>query len=462
MLVSALVPMLGVATVRAQSSLPAKPICGFELVWKNLEQQVPGFRQQYDAFMQEQMAAADAQARPTGTVYDIPVVFHVVYYQNGNTIKGNIPDSVILNQLAVLNRAYRKTHADTGNLRAIFKPLSADAEIRFHLATKDPNGNTTTGITRTATNIEYFGDIGFLQGDMTSIERIKKTAQGGKDAWDTKRYLNIWIADMSISFGGQATPALMGIATPPLNPVPSNWPAGTAQMLHQMIDGVIIQFQVVGNNNPYIAQLAAAGVGTQGRTAVHEVGHYLGLRHIWGDPEAGQACTAQGDDGIGDTPAQADKTDMALNPPSATQNTCGAGTTGDLPDLWENYMDYSKDNFQSMFTQGQVTWMRSICANQRDSLFLNPPPTGIASVNGKEKPLLVYPQPAAQYLNIDFDGKIDQVRIVDMLGKTVVNIAGAKAVARKVDVSNLSAGNYFLQLVSEGHAYNRQVSVLRQ
>lgn len=462
MLVSALIPIVNATTARAQGNIPQKPICGYELVWKNLEQQVPGFRQHYDAFMQEQLNAADAKARPTGTVYDIPVVFHVVYYQNGTTIKGNLPDSVIQNQLAVLNGAYRKTHADTGNLRTIFKPLSADAEIKFHLATKDPNGNTTTGITRTATTIEYFGDIGFLQGDMTSIERIKKTAQGGKDAWDTKRYLNIWIADMSINFGGQATPALMGIATPPLNPVPSNWPAGTAQALGQMIDGVILQFQIVGNNNPYIGQLAAMGVGTKGRTAVHEVGHYLGLRHIWGDPEAGQACTAQGDDGIGDTPAQADKTDVALNPPPATQNTCGAGTTGDLPDLWENYMDYTKDNFQSMFTQGQVTWMRTICADQRDSLFLNPPPTGIGSVKGNDKPLLIYPQPAAQYVNIDFDGKIDQVRIVDMLGKTVISVAGAKASARKIDVSNLPAGNYVLQLVSEGYSYSRRVSVLRQ
>ncbi|WP_198666889.1 M43 family zinc metalloprotease [Taibaiella helva] len=447
---------------QAQTSLPKIPRCGFELVWKQMEQAAPGFREQYDARIQAQLNNPDAQARPTGTVYDIPVVVHVVYYQNGATQKGNLPDSVIRNQIKVLNQAYRKSHADTGNLRAIFKPLSADAEIQFHLATKDPNGNPTTGITRTPTTIQYFGDVAVAMGDISSIERIKKTAAGGADAWNTSRYLNIWIADMRIEFNGQVLPAIMGIARPPVNPLPPNWPAGEAGGLAQMVDGVILQYHAVGNNNPYISELSSFGMGNQGRTAVHEVGHYLGLRHIWGDPDAGQECTPQGDDGIDDTPAQATMTDMQANPPSPTLNTCGAGTANDQPDLWENYMDYSKDNFQSMFTLKQVAHMRSICGNQRDSLFLDTPaPVSVAEVLSQDKALKVYPQPAAQYIDIGFDGKFDRLRIINTLGATVLADDKAGSGIRRVDISRLANGNYYLQVIGGGRSYNRQIVIRR-
>lgn len=455
--------LLGVCitTAQAQQQLPSGPQCGFGMVWKKLEQQMPHFREQYDARMQAQLADPNTKAKPTGTVYDIPVVVHVVYYQNGSTVRGNVPDSVIRNQIAVLNGAYRKNHADTGHIRSVFKPLSADAEIKFHLATTDPAGNATSGITRTPTNVDYFGDLGFMSGDISSIERIKKTSAGGIDPWDTKRYLNIWIADMRISYMGQVVPAIMGIATPPINPLPSNWPAEMGEA--GMIDGVILQYHAVGNNNPYFSELAAYGLGNQGRTAVHEVGHYLGLRHIWGDPEQGQECTAQGDDGIGDTPAQATMTDMTLNPPSATQNTCGMGQPNDLPDLWENYMDYSKDNFQSMFTVQQVAHMRSICANQRDSLFLQttPNPVGIASVTAKDNQLLVYPQPAGSYLDIRFDGKIDQVRLVNILGVTVLQRSSVRQGELRLDIRGLANGNYYLQVISGKQAVSRQVVIRR-
>lgn len=448
-------------TINAQNTNLHIPRCGHELVWKNIDQQNPGYKQQFYTNIEEQTSYA---ARPTGTIYDIPVVFHVVYYQNGTTVKGNIPDSVIMNQLAVLNGAFRKKHADTANVRSVFKPISADAEIQFHLATKDPQGNATTGITRTATNIEYFGDINFMMGDLSSIERIKKSNQGGKDPWNTKRYLNIWIADMSISFMGQVTPALMGIAIPPLNPAPPNWDPADVQGLSSLIDGVVLQFQVVGNNNPTIPELSQYGVGTAGRTAVHEVGHYLGMRHIWGDPEQNEACTPQGDDGIDDTPAQADKTDVALNPPPPTQNTCGAGTTNDLPDLWENYMDYSKDNFQAMFTQGQVALMRSICANQRDSLFSsNDQPNSIGSTNEEQNKLIVYPQPAGQYINFNFPDKIDHIRVMSITGATLITVDGtnANAQSKRIDVSDLTTGSYFLQILSNGHLYTKKIVVLQ-
>jgi hypothetical protein len=445
-------------SVLAQSNVTgSRPICGYELLWKNLEQRIPDFRVKYDAYFKEQ---SNVQAKPTGTEYEIPVVFHVVYYQNGAAIKGNLHDSILLNQLAVLNDAFRKTHSDTGNLRAIFKPLSADAEIQFHLATVDPDGNPTSGITRTATNIRYFGDWSLMMGELTSIERIKKTAEGGKDPWDTRRYLNIWISDMSIDQGGGVVmPTVIGLATPPLNPPPPNWDPDDILRLNELTDGILLQFQAVGSNNPYIAELSSLNMGNKGRTAVHEVGHYLGLRHIWGDAYAGEACTVQGDDGIGDTPAQANGTSIALNPPSAVQNTCDSGTANDLPDLWENYMDYTKDSFLSMFTQGQVAFMRGVCANQRDSLFWDD--TVDIGKPKDESILQVYPQPATQYLNVKFPGKIDQIRIINTLGQTILHIKDPGVSTNKIDVNMVAPGNYYLQIIGSGNSYTRKIVILR-
>ena len=115
---------------------------------------------------------------------------------------------------------------------------------------------------------------------MTDLEKVKSTADGGIDPWDQSRYLNIWVCDMSI-FG---VTALLGYATPPAG-LP-NWPPGSSGTLG---DGVVIQYQAFGSNNP---NQIGQGIVVKGRTPSHEVGHYLGLRHIWGDGD----CTAE--DGI--------------------------------------------------------------------------------------------------------------------------------------------------------------------
>ena len=432
----------------AQNTNLKLPRCGYELVWKNLEKNNPGFRQKYDEYIIGKHN--NAAAKPTGVIYRIPVVFHVVYYKNGTTEKGNVADSVLQHQITILNNAYRKRHSDTGNLRPLFKPLSADAEIEFYLATKDPSGANTTGITRTPTTIDGFGDISVFES-MDSLERIKHTTQGGHDGWPSSRYLNIWVADMSINIGpGMSFIAILGYATPPLNPLPPNWGTDPTQLLG-MGDGVVLQYHCVGGSkNPDVAEVMP--MSSSGRTAVHEVGHYLGLRHIWGDPVADSlACTPQGSDGINDTPDQAQE---SSGNPSATQNTCHASDPGDQPDLWENYMDYSDDVNVVMFTQGQVNLMRGILGNQRDSL-VNQAPTGFYDKDTKRNALVVYPQPAKQNLVIAFEGKIDQVILIDVLGKTVKTNKGSKT----IDVSNLPSGMYFIKLQSGHEFYTRQVLV---
>ena len=447
--------LLASALPAAAQQAPAIPRCGFELIWKNLEGANPGFRAQYDA----QFATAGTASKPTGDIYYIPVVFHVLY----NTPAENLPDSVIQNQIAVLNGAYRKQHADVGAVRGIFQPISADAEIEFYLATADPDGNPTTGITRTATTYTTFLEpFSFFAGDFSSVERAKSTAEGGHDAWPTSRYLNIWSVDMSLEFGGTSNPFLFGYATPPLNPLPANWgtdPAG----LDLLKDGVMLQYQTVGSNNPNAADLEALNVFSEGRTAVHEVGHYLGLRHIWGDPaDSTAACTAMGDDGIADTPPQAEESANNGSCPSNTQNTCGAGAPGDQPDNWENYMDYSSEPCQAMFTEGQVAHMRQIAGNQRDSLTSTSAPTAVAGIRYLPLSLAVFPQPANEVLSLHYAGNIDALTITNAIGQVALVADGAAVNAsRKVDINSLPAGVYQLSIRDCARTVSKRISVMR-
>lgn len=283
------------------------------------------------------------------TIYRIPVVFHIVY----NTTEENMPDSLIYSQLEVLNKDFRKLNADTVNHRTIFKDRAADVGFDFFLATIDPDGNPTTGITRTETNVTSF-QATFPDFDM---DKMKFSVSNGADAWDTDNYLNIWVCNT----GG----SILGFAYPP--ETAPNWQAGQVPTNHGKW-GVVISYEVFGFNNP----LATGGlnIADQGRTAVHEVGHYFGLRHIWGDAGSvffpGPDCDITKDDGIDDTPHMGENSQTSGC--NINKNSCTNGETPDEPDMFENYMDYSVESCQNMFTQGQADLMQSMAITGRPDL----------------------------------------------------------------------------------------------
>ena len=176
-----------------------------------------------------------SEAVPSGVI-TIPVVVHVVY----NNSTENISTAQIQSQIDVLNADFRRTNSDADGTWS----QAADSEIEFCLATVDPNGNATTGITRTSTSVTAFG----------TNDNMKFNSSGGKDAWPAGEYLNMWVCDIS---GG-----ILGYA---------QFPGGSAST-----DGVVIDYQYFGTIG------TATSPFDLGRTTTHEVGHWLNLRHIWG------------------------------------------------------------------------------------------------------------------------------------------------------------------------------------
>jgi hypothetical protein len=249
-------------------------------------------------------------------VVRIPVVVHVVWHDEAQ----NISDAQVHSQLDVLNADFRRRNADVAHVPAVWQPLAADARVGFALATVDPAGASTTGITRTHTARAVFD----------TDDAVKSAATGGADAWPADVYLNIWVCQLG---GG-----LLGYA---------QFPGGAAKT-----DGVVLLHTGFGTAG------TAAAPFDGGRTATHEVGHWLNLRHIWGDD--GEGCS--GDDFVADTPNQGGPN---YGQPTFPTVSCDNGPDGDM---FMNYMDYTDDAAMGMFTTGQAARMAACLAGPRFSL----------------------------------------------------------------------------------------------
>lgn len=420
------------AGFNARSQSVSHERCGAVSVAQKMNQGIPGYATQFEQWLEEFKSSNTSRAAGYDSTLFVRVVVHVVY----NTPQQNLDDSVILNQINILNRDFGRTNADTVNMRTDFNGVkSTNSKIVFFLAQTDPNGNPTTGITRTSTSTTTFFDL--LNGGLA--EGVKYTAEGGIDAWDTDRYLNIWVCNMAIPLLG---PSILGYATPP-DGLP-NWDPGATTGI---VDGVVIQFQAFGDNNPNPLTSLGTTFTVKGRTPVHEVGHYLGLRHIWGDETN---CT--GTDGMDDTPAAEDASAQDCD---ASKNTCVDNIQGqDLPDMIENYMDYSSEDCQNSFTKMQVDFMRWVLRTKRQNVHW----VSLTSTDEVERnpALSIVPNPANDFIRVNAplgDETIGDIIIRDVCGKLVVQQRWNRGGG--IDVSSLRPGIYFVSLMAEG----RQVAL---
>jgi hypothetical protein len=393
-------------------------VCGYEHFIKIQKAHSPHYIENLDRMNEEAKTSSNNRG---GSNYTLPVVFHVLH----NSENQNIPDSVVLSQLEVLNEDYRRMNADAINTRDIFLPVAADTDINFALATIDPDGNPTTGITHTYTDRESF-EIDIFSQTMT-LDEVKHAETGGSDAWNPEHYVNIWICNIDGGFLGQ----IFGYAYPPAGL--DNWPEGS-EAPDMSNEGIVLHYTVVGRNNPY-ADEDGTSENNLGRALVHEMGHYLGLRHIWGDELFTDICSEE--DGIDDTPLCGSGDQFACD---FEANTCDDGTENDQPDMLENYMDYTQDECYNMFTQGQKMMMHYVIDEIRFELLTNS--VGIKNPIETNQ-ISVWPNPSIARISFSLPSATSQFTyaIRNILGEIVLR---GQTSIQSLDVSKLSTGTYIL------------------
>jgi len=340
------------------------------------------------------MLQSTETASPSATL-TVPVVVHILW----RTPAEDIADDQVRSQIESLNADFARGNADFFRVPAVFAARAASTGIRFVLATTDPDGRPTTGIVRKRTSAQLW----------INDDRIKSARTGGSDPWDTHAYLNIWVGNLS--------PSLLGVATFPGTPADR--------------DGIVIRHNAFGTRG------TATAPWDKGRTLTHEVGHWLGLRHLWGD-------TPCGDDGIDDTPRQ--KTGNRGNPSfPLLRNECANGPDGDM---FMNFMDLSDDAALLMFTRGQAAFMRTQLTTARK---------GILSSKGAGEPWNLTPVPSPALVRFHPNPAREHIRIEGIRPDTPVEIYNGhgQLLLRKrmgegrLDLPNLPAGIYRLQAGGE-------------
>jgi hypothetical protein len=270
------------------------------------------------------------------TTYVIPIVVHVIHGgQNIGTFP-NVSQAQINSQIPVLNNDFAGSGFNSGNVPAAFAALKADCNISFCMAQLDPNGNSLQepGINRVNYNTIQGATNPAAASSQNAFFNLMDNTIKPNTIWDPTRYLNIWISDAHNAIG------ILGYASFPSGSGLTGLGGGTGTALD---DGVWIWTRSFGTINvmaPY----------NRGRTATHEVGHWLGLRHVWGDSNCGT-------DFCNDTPVQQTSNFGCPNFPKVT---CTNGPNGDM---FMNFMDYSDDPCLYMFTPDQRTRMHTALAN---------------------------------------------------------------------------------------------------
>ncbi len=338
------------------------------------------------------------QRTSSNAVIRIPVVVHILYNQPHE----NISDEQVMHQIETLNKSFRRQNADTANAPAHFASLAADCEIEFHLATSDPQRRSTNGIVRKYTPVKSW----------KADDKMKFSSEMGADGWDSKSYLNIWVCNLSRVAGY------------------STFPGGDPAK-----DGIVLGYSVFGTGG--------SGGFELGRTAVHEAGHWMNLKHLWGDEHCG-------DDGVDDTPKQSS---YNTGCPATAKVSCGNGPYGDM---FMNYMDFTNDACMNLFTKGQKARMRN--------LFLTGGPRhSILSSTGLNEPLILesplpdepprwlqphlFPNPALTEMTLDLSydirwlGKV--ISIFNQQGQVMMQFTVTSKV-QQVNVGKLSSGMYYL------------------
>jgi hypothetical protein len=352
--------------------------------------------------------------RRNGTFF-IPVVVHIVF--NNKNSEENISEENILSQIEVLNQDFRQKNDQSG-LPIAFKNIAADVNIEFFLATTDPKGKKTNGIRRVGTSSKsVWEEKAMLNGSQK--RKVYFSNIEGDDAWDTKKYLNIWVCKMPSDKSGYAT-------------FPNNVKTDEA-------DGIVIDYCFFGTKG-----VAAANKPFHlGRTCTHEIGHFLNLQHLWGASVSNDDCMT--DDGVDDTPRQ---TNPVAGCPSNPIFQCGNSV------MYQNFMNYTNDDCMSLFTLGQKARMTDALMFFRKDLISNM----IATNDTQVADFQVFPNPASNFLNIKMEQKGDYF-LANAQGQALAH-GTFEAGINQLEISNFPNGIYQIGIIIDYVRINKIINIL--
>ena len=343
----------------------------------------------------------------------LPVAVHVVMED-----PQSFSYARILHQIDVLNKDFAKKSDNILKLNEEFVDLAADTEIRFCLAATDPDGNPTTGVTFTQTDIDNIA----LERNDDGRYVVHYDQLGGKTGWDPTRYINIWIAE----YGN----GILGYGSLP----------GTAAYPEEM--GLVMDPVSFGS----------LGGGVQfydkGHSLTHEMGHYLGLLHIWGDDDE---CI--GSDEVDDTP---NASGFYIGCPSGVQVSCG------VSNMYQNFMDLTDDRCLAAFTHGQAERMQNTLDNYYPLLSSNAPCESevMTFANWAEGLTWVYDPASGEYLLYSddyFTGEI-QIDIFSSDGRLILSDKMDNQLSYFIDF-DATSGIYFVLLSNGKDKHARKIVV---
>ena len=431
-------------------SAMAQRSCGYVQQYEALSATLPGFKEAAQQAQQHADSVAQAaienkaqlQAKTTA-ISAIPVVFHIVLDSARLASIGGITGVKARcdSQIAVLNADYNRGNSDSTLIPYGWKPLFGNVGIRFGLAHTAPNGHGTPGYEIRVTSQHFVVGTTYDYGD------VKDSATGGLSAWDPERYLNIWC----MYFFDQ--PTLLGITTP------YSWTSGAGGLpiFHRGICVLYNSFGKRASTRDYFNPKF-----DKGRTLTHEVGHFFGMKHTWGDDPAGSCPWTPGgaDDGISDTSPESDRTygNPVYSIPGGTlYDGCKMNDTINMqpygiPCL--DYMDYTDDAAMHMFTQQQAIAMgtRALAPSGESYTLTQHPelldyPTAVNEV-ANDQNLLLYPNPSHGSITLSYNegsAHLNNVVVLNMLGQRVAefnNLSGSAAYT--LPLNGLTSGIYFV------------------
>lgn len=423
---------------------------------------VPGSEWE-NAFQKQvsQYKAEHASQRATQAIVSIPVIFHVLYMDHNPVgTKDNLAYAQIASQIDVYNDVFSGNAPGRSNIPYVFQGAEAgNIDIRFCMATKDPNGNILAE--PSVERLDLKDSVDIAGWDTTKTIYWPDLVIKPLTIWDPAKYCNIWVYDFLPANGN----GLYGWATFPRSSTLSGI-LNDASLETDTTSGLFLASRIIGSIDKYPSGYYAAGFD-KGIASVHEIGHYLGCRHVNGDASCGN-------DYCDDTPPMIgghSGNPYHLNWGCPTfpwqPDGCGPGTSP-FGEMFMNFMDYSDDACRLMFTQDQKTRIMTAMTNAPLRKYLGTHGlcdaiTGIDVSSGLQN-MSVYPNPSNGIFTLNglaSNNGNSVLEIHNTIGQLVYkeNVGIKMLTNKQVDLSGLPQGIYLLQLSSDLGKFTQRIVI---